>query len=530
MGTLFHLKPFRPGLILTSNSKSMLKTYYFLRSLFILVALAALIPSCKKSFINGIEPTNSASAAQVFASPDAVRVYFNGIYRTMRSQWQSTNAAAGGLTDTWGINSICLARDVKGKDIVMPYNSWYYYDYENINRSPTYRRVLFTWYFYYELINQVNVLIDGTQKSTGILAAEKPALIAEARALRGWFYFELAREFQLAYGKDPSAPGLPIYTTPATDTTQGNPRGTLQQTFDQIESDLSFAVQNLGTGQLLKDQVNLNVAWGMAARVYLEEGKWADAETAAVNALQGGALDAAGYASNYDGLTSSEVIWGFPQTTEDGGQSLYYGTPSSFFELTGNGYDCFWMSAELVSHFTPTDVRNTFYVYDPDPTQPDYVATNKFGTTAGSSTAVTLLTGATVAQKTIDFNESLNMIRCGEMYLIEAEAKARQGEADADNVLFTLQSNRDPSAVQSNNTGPALIDEILLERRKELYGELGIDWLDAKRLQLPINRTGSNHPLPNNYIIPANDPRFNLMIPQTEIQANKSMTSNDQNP
>src|SRR3954453_2673565 len=140
------------------------------------IFVTLLFSACKKSFINDIQPTNSATPAQVFASSDAVRVYFTGIYRTMRSQWQSTDATAGNATDAWGLNSINLARDVKGKDIVMPYNSWYYFDYQNENREPTYRRTRFTWYFYYELINQLNVLIDGTQNSATITNSDKNAL------------------------------------------------------------------------------------------------------------------------------------------------------------------------------------------------------------------------------------------------------------------------------------------------------------------------------------------------------------------
>ena len=503
---------------------------YRLRILFMGLCVLFLLGSCKKNFIDGIKPTNSASANDVFASADAVRVYFTGIYRNIRAQWQSTDGTAGGATDTWGYNSVFMARDVKGKDIVMPYNSWYYFDYQNANREPTYRRVKFTWYFFYELLNQVNTLIDGTTKSATIDDNDKKPLLAEARALRAWFLFELAREFSDAYSIDPNTKGVPVYITPAADSTKGNPRGTLQQTFDQINADIEYALANIGSTQLLKDQVNINVAWGMAARIYLEQGRWADAETAAQNAIQGHALDASGYPDNYNGLTSTEVLWGFPQTTENGGQSLYYGTPSSFFVQDGSGYDAFWINDELVNSFTTTDVRNTFYVYDPDVTQADAYGTNKFGTAQGSAYTVDMLNGTTVALKTIDFNESLNMMRVGEMYLIEAEAKARQSKADADDVLFTLQSNRDPAAVQSHNTGQALIDEILLERRKELYGELGIDYLDAKRLQLPIDRSTTNHPVPYNYVIPANDPRFELKIPQTELQANKSMTNADQNP
>ncbi|MEJ7680000.1 MAG: RagB/SusD family nutrient uptake outer membrane protein [Segetibacter sp.] len=186
------------------------------------------------------------------------------------------------------------------------------------------------------------------------------------------------------------------------------------------------------------------------------------------------------------------------------------------------------MSKELVNHFSATDIRNTFFVTNADSTQANYLATNKFGT--ASSNTVTLLTGQDVAQKTIDFNESLNMMRVAEMYLIQAEAKARQDKPDAAMILYELQKNRDPMAIASGNTGQALVNEVLLERRKELYSELGIDWQDAKRLQLPIDRTGSNHPIPYNYVIPANDPKFNLKIPQAEIQANKSLSLQDQNP
>jgi len=489
--------------------------------------------SCKKSFIDGQTPTDSGKPDQVFASTSSVRSYFTGIYRSLRRQWSSTDGSAGGSDDSYSYNSIFLARDVKGKDITMPRNNWYYFDYQNDNREPTYRRVRFTWYFLYELANQANVLIDGTQKSATISAEDKVQLIGEARALRAFLYFELAREFQLAYSKNPNAPGVPVYTTPATDTTAGHPRGTMQQTFAQINSDIEYAVQHLQpASRSQKDQINISVAWGLAARIYLEQERWEDAYNAADSALTGGYdLDNSGYHNNYNGLTSYEVMWGLPQTTTNGGQSLYYGTPSSFFDRTGAGYDAFCMSAELVEQFSTTDIRNTFFInpYSDGPTSPDYYITNKFG--KGSGIGVELLTGAVVEQATMDFNESMNMMRAAEMYLIEAEALARQhNDGDAHDVLFYVQRTRDPNALQSTNTGQALIDEILLERRKELYGEMGVDWLDAKRLQLPLDRSGSNHTPALAYTIQANDPRFMLKIPQQEIQANKHMTPADQNP
>lgn len=502
------------------------RSYIFILGM--LVAGGLLFSSCSKDFINDVSPTDAATAEEVFGSQEGVRVYFNGIYRSMRSQWESIDESAGGTDDAWGYNSVNMARVVKGKDIVMPYNSWYYYDYQNDNREPTYRRVRFTWYFFYELINQVNTLIAGVEGSEAIADADKTPLIAEARALRANLYFELVREFQFTILKDPSAPGVPLYTAPASEeSVEGSPRGTIQQVFDLINDDIEFAVANLETGRSLKSQINLNVAWGLAARIYLEQGRWGEAATAARNAIQGLSLDAAGYPDNYNGMASPEVIWGFPQTTESGGQSVYYGTPSSFFEMTGQGYCIFWISAELVDKFSNTDIRNTFIAYDDDPSSPEAFITNKFG--IATKDPIDLITGETVLMKTIDFNESLNMMRVGEMYLIEAEAKARDEQSDAADVLFELQQNRDPNAVASGNTGDALIEEILLERRKELYGELGIDWLDAKRTQSALDRSTSNHPPPLNYVIPANSPKFNLKIPQSEIEGNASLSPADQN-
>lgn len=80
------------------------------------------------------------------------------------------------------------------------------------------------------------------------------------------------------------------------------------------------------------------------------------------------------------------------------------------------------------------------------------------------------------------------LMRAAEMYLIEAEAKARGGdEPGARQALFTLVSNRDPQYALSTNSGQALIDEILFNRRVELWGE-GFRFTDLKRLNLPLNK------------------------------------------
>ena len=91
-------------------------------------------------------------------------------------------------------------------------------------------------------------------------------------------------------------------------------------------------------------------------------------------------------------------------------------------------------------------------------------------------------------------------------------------------LLFALQKNRDPFAVASGATGSALIEEILLEKRKETYGDApAVEWFDAKRLGRGIPRTG-NQRLKGNSALTANDKRFFLKVPQREIDANDNIT------
>ena len=123
-------------------------------------------------------------------------------------------------------------------------------------------------------------------------------------------------------------------------------------------------------------------------------------------------------------------------------------------------------------------------------------------------------------------------IRLAEMHLTLAEAYARTPgkETDAQNALRVLAVNRDPNYVLSTNTGQALIDEIMVQRRVELWGE-GFRFYDLKRLNLPLDRT-----VVPNFVsasvgsvmqIPAGDDRWVFSIPIDEIQANPNTSQNN---
>ncbi len=114
-------------------------------------------------------------------------------------------------------------------------------------------------------------------------------------------------------------------------------------------------------------------------------------------------------------------------------------------------------------------------------------------------------------------------MRSEDMLLLEAEAMARQARyTEAKTLLNDLQSLR--GATPSPATDQALIENILLERRKELYGE-GYDWFDLIRCQKPLLREGSHANFGGATPLPARSWRYVYQIPTTEILNNPNINS-----
>jgi hypothetical protein len=159
------------------------------------------------------------------------------------------------------------------------------------------------------------------------------------------------------------------------------------------------------------------------------------------------------------------------------------------------------ISRELYNKIPSTDIRRNLFL---DPTGFTY------NTTTGNAASSTLLyKHAFTTRPSLNKDASvyaymqfkiaatdmpgvgnLNHFRSAEMYLIEAEAKYRQGKPDIEvqNLLVALNntSGRNTSYT-CTQTGTALLDEIKLYRAVELWGE-GFDWFDMKRWNEPIVR------------------------------------------
>ncbi len=116
-------------------------------------------------------------------------------------------------------------------------------------------------------------------------------------------------------------------------------------------------------------------------------------------------------------------------------------------------------------------------------------------------------------------------MRVAEMYLLKAETLAKSGdEAGAKTALKALLAERLPdTAYVDGLSGQALLDEIYLQTRIELWGE-GKSYLAMKRNKATIKRGANDLVLAGNSYA-YNDPKLTFEIPQSEIDNNPNINN-----
>ena len=467
--------------------------------------------------LRGLDADAAATAAG--NNPD---VFLNGI-------WSHLVDMYGTQHDTFNFMATLHACDMGTEDIAMGAEHWFNYDYQVDNRMYNYRRVNVGWTTFYTTISKANEVISLYPE--GAKSDGEKALLGQALALRGFSYYyliQLFRNYMTADGTvNMTQKGLPLILTSVdvpdeAERTKLKGANTVARVFEQIEKDLTEGVKLLEEAKYerpSKNYVDAHVANGLLARYYLMAQKWSEAAAAANKARQG--YTPMGNAGLHDGfydMTNAEWMWGFDHSTET---STVY---ASFFSMISNlapgyaglGYAPRLIDARLYSQIPDDDYRKSLF---------NGPAGDKSQATAAAQLPYANVKFGNDGNWTMDYM----YMRAAEMYLIEAEALVRQGNAtQGAQVLGELMKYRQPSWNESTTT----VDEILFQRRIELWGE-GFRWFDMKRNNLGIDRTyeGNNH-LPGDYQlkIPGQDVRWTYQIPRSEMQENDQLTDADQNP
>ena len=126
----------------------------------------------------------------------------------------------------------------------------------------------------------------------------------------------------------------------------------------------------------------------------------------------------------------------------------------------------------------------------------------------------------------------VNYLRSAEVLLNVAEAYYREGnEVRALELLNKLRAQRYSSYTAGNETGAALLDAILLQRRLELFGE-NDRWYTLKRLGLGVQRSGKGDIADGSgtkalkQTLNSTDTKWQWPIPNAAIRKNKAIIQN----
>lgn len=118
---------------------------------------------------------------------------------------------------------------------------------------------------------------------------------------------------------------------------------------------------------------------------------------------------------------------------------------------------------------------------------------------------------------------------------MKAEILAHQNKlADSKSVLEEIMVTRQPSYTCPVSTKAELIAEINMQKRIEFWGE-GIEYLDNRRLNIPVDRTDATWGSANNHLEAARfyfdqeDQVFTYQLPIKEIETNPMISEEDQN-
>jgi hypothetical protein len=116
------------------------------------------------------------------------------------------------------------------------------------------------------------------------------------------------------------------------------------------------------------------------------------------------------------------------------------------------------------------------------------------------------------------------MMRVEEMYFIEAEAAAHLNDADGLALINSFMKNyRDPN-YSTAVVGDSLINEIVLQKRIELWGE-GLTFYDVKRLDMSVTRgyAGTNFEEAKRLNTTGRPAWMNICIVTTEKNNNEAL-------
>jgi len=447
--------------------------------------------SCSKEFLNRV-PYDSAPKTSSLNSVSDLLTALNGMYSGMKS------------VNLFG-RTIPILGDLLGGNIyISTKNSGRYIPYNTLTYTVADGDASGLWIDAYSVILRANNIINANVPSS----PDVDNIKGQAKAVRALMYFILVTHFAQPYVVNPSGQGVPLvlqydlFLKPA--------RDKISDVYNQILKDLTDGYNTMNALNSNSSYMNKWAARALQAKVYLYMGDYNNAGIAAQDVVSN---------SGYKMVTNAAYLgyWANPNPRNDKLETLFEVSFDQVYNLATNslaffydqtGYGDALCTPELYALYTPTDVRRQLIIKGSPVRGANALVVNKY------------------PNKPSNNDDDTKVIRFTDVILILAEANARTGnDAAALSWLNMVATDRDPSFAGYTDTGAALINDILTERRKELAFEGDYYYTNFYRLNLDITNRSNAFPASARQFL-ASNPRRILPIPQGEMDNNPNIQQN----
>lgn len=477
------------------NSLYIHNRYLWLTLSFFTLLLA--MTACEK-LTEVTPPITEITNARTFGSDGNAIAAITGLYTNM----QPTFTGVNGLSVHCGLSAdeLTLSAGVTTSD----------------PRNFVYKNSLFVsssvgsfnfWTPLYNCLYNCNTALIGLGNTQKLTLAIRQQLLGETLFLRAFYYYYLLA----LYGDVPLVLGTDYKINASLSRTPA------RQVWLQIIKDLDSAKHMLSPnyldGSLLhatleRVRPTQGAAIALLARANLYTSNWKEAEIQASILIENTAVYNLDSLKNVFLKNSKEAIWQLQPVV------LGWNAPdATAFIIPPTGLDnqayAVYLNMRLYNIFEVQDQRRTEWIDSVIVTNTTYYYPHKYKS-------------ATYGNPITEYQM---ILRLGEQYLIRAEARAHQGNINGAQADLNIIRHRAGLPSTTATTQSALLTAILLERRTELFTELGQRWLDLKRTGAVDSTMQQETPLKANGA-PWHSYQQVYPIPQADVQSNPHLSQN----
>jgi starch-binding outer membrane protein, SusD/RagB family len=346
------------------------------------------------------------------------------------------------------------------------------------------------WSTGYKIARNSSFVIEEVEKYRKENSSKADLIKGQAYTMRALAHFIMVNIFAQSYNFSPdgSHPGIPYIAS--SDYREAVSRQTVAQVYDGLINDLKNAIQLLPPGITDTRLMNLPAAKALLARAYLFKQDYQSAKNLACEV--GSQYPLLTIANDYPigifkqlPVTKSESLFQLgPSEGPASGTTGSYSTTFAAFFYSQNNVKATADIGRILKE-SSQDIRNSWV----SKVGSDYNITKyPSGVLPGFSSP------------SLSYFETL--IRSSEMFLTAAESYANLNNEDSARFyLNAIRLRANPSANALTTTGPALLDSIYKERRKELAFE-GLRMFDLQRWKQGVVRTDPGFPAAQNLPYP----------------------------